>query len=233
MLTGRCALITGSIDGIGFAAAKRLAAEGCHIVLGGFADAARIAERRGQLESRFGVRTRHHGADLREPGEIAAMMAAAAATFGAVDILVNNAVVRHFAPIDTFPVERWDEALAVNLSAAFHLIRLALPGMRDRNFGRIVNMSSVYGTFATENRVDYVTTKTALIGLTRAVALETVRHDITCNASARDWCARRRSRAASGLRPFGTEYPRLRPPRASSRSASRPAVSSMRRTLRR
>jgi len=181
MLAGRCALITGSIDGIGFAVAKRLAAEGCNIVLGGFADAGRIAERRAELE-RLGVRTLHHGADLRNVDEIAAMMAAATAAFGATDILVNNAVVRHFAPIEEFPVERWDEALAVNLSAAFHLIRLALPAMRARNFGRIVNMSSVYGTFAVEDRVDYVTTKTALIGLTRAVALETVGHDITCNA---------------------------------------------------
>jgi 3-hydroxybutyrate dehydrogenase len=182
MLTGKCALITGSIDGIGFATATRLAADGCNIVLSGLAEPARIAARRAELETAFGVRVLHHGADLRDPGQIAAMIDAAGEAFGAVDILVNNAVVRHFAPIEAFPVERWDEALAVNLSAAFDTIRLALPKMRERNFGRIVNMSSVYGTFATANRVDYVTTKTALIGMTRAVAIETVGQDITCNA---------------------------------------------------
>jgi 3-hydroxybutyrate dehydrogenase len=182
MLSGKCALITGSIDGIGFATATRLATDGCNIVLSGLADPPRIAARRAELESAFGVRVLHHGADLRDPGQIAAMIDTAVQAFGGVDILVNNAVVRHFAPVEAFPVERWDEALAVNLSAAFHTIRLALPRMRERNFGRIVNMSSVYGTFATANRIDYVTTKTALIGLTRAVAIETVGQDITCNA---------------------------------------------------
>jgi 3-hydroxybutyrate dehydrogenase len=181
-LKGRCALITGSTGGIGFATATRLAADGCNIVLNGFASADEIAQRRSELEGKYAVRTMHHGADLRRPDEIAAMMRDAAAAFGAVDIVVNNAVVRHFAPVHEFPVERWDEALAVNLSAAFHIIRLVLPAMRERNFGRIINMSSVYGHFATVNRIDYVTTKTALIGMTRAVALETVGYDITCNA---------------------------------------------------
>jgi len=181
MLNGKCALITGSTGGIGFAAATRLAAEGCDVILNGLADAEQIASRRGELESGFGVRTMYHGADLRDPGQIVDMMNAASA-FGGVDILVNNAVVRHFAPIEDFPVDRWNEALAVNLSAAFHTVRLALPNMRERNFGRIINISSVYGSFATVNRIDYVTTKTALIGLTRAVAIETVAQDITCNA---------------------------------------------------
>ena len=106
----------------------------------------------------------------------------AAATFGALDVLVNNAVVRHVAPVDAFPSEDWDEALAVNLSAAFHTIRLAVPAMRRRNFGRIVNMASGYGFFGAANRVGYVTTKTALLGLTRAVALDVIGHDIACNA---------------------------------------------------
>ncbi len=109
-------------------------------------------------------------------------MASATAAFGAVDILVNNAVVRHFAPIHEFPVEAWDHAMAVNISAAFHTIRLSVPGMRERGWGRIVNLSSIYGLIGAVNRVDYVTAKTALIGMTRAVALETVGHGITCNA---------------------------------------------------
>src|SRR6266849_6286541 len=110
------------------------------------------------------------------------MMEAAIAAFGGIDIVVNNAVVRHFARVEAFSVEHWNEALAVNLSAAFHTIRLALPGMRRRGWGRIVNISSIYGLIGTADRIDYVTTKAALLGMTRAVAMETVGSDITCNA---------------------------------------------------
>src|SRR4029077_8316627 len=113
-----------------------------------------------------GMRVMYHSADLAEPAQIAALVAAALESFGAVDILINNAVVRHFAPIETFRPEDWDKALAVNLSAAFHTARLVLPSMRARNFGRIVNISSIYGQVGAVNRVDYVTTKTALIGFT-------------------------------------------------------------------
>ena len=119
------------------------------------------------------MRVLHHGADLAKPAEITALVEAALAEFGGVDILVNNAVVRHFAPIEDFKPEDWDRALAVNLSSAFHTTRLILPGMRQRDFGRIVNIASIFGLRAVVNRVDYVTTKTALIGFTRAVALET------------------------------------------------------------
>ena len=128
------------------------------------------------------MRVLHHGADLAEPAEIAALVETALAAFGGVDILVNNAVVRHFAPIEDFKPEDWDRALAVNLSSAFHTTRLVLPGMRQRDFGRIVNIASIFGLRAVVNRVDYVTTKTALIGFTRAVALETAAQNITCNA---------------------------------------------------
>ncbi len=182
MLKGKCALITGSTQGLGYAMAERLAAQGCHVVLNGFGDPAEIEARRRRLEDSHGVRALHHGADLGVPGEIADLVETAERAFGAVDIVINNAVVRHFAPLETFKVEDWDRALAVNLSAAFHATRLVLPGMRRRNFGRIVNISSVYGLFGTVNRVDYVTTKTALIGFTRAVALEAAGQDITCNA---------------------------------------------------
>jgi 3-hydroxybutyrate dehydrogenase len=182
MLKGKCALITGSTQGLGYAMAERLAAQGCNIVLNGFGDAAEIESKRRELEERHAVRALHHGADLAVPGEIADLVKTAQQAFGSVDIVINNAVVRHFAPLETFKVDDWDRALAVNLSAAFHATRLVLPGMRQRDFGRIVNISSVYGMFGTVNRVDYVTTKTALIGFTRAVALETVGQNITCNA---------------------------------------------------
>src|SRR4051812_35656587 len=136
MLKGKCALITGSTQGLGYAMAQRLAAEGCHIVLNGFGDPAEIEAKRRRLEESDGVRALHHGADLGVPGEIAALAETAERAFGAVDILINNAVVRHFSPVETFKVEDWDRALAVNLSAAFHTTRLVLPGMRRRDFGR-------------------------------------------------------------------------------------------------
>ena len=182
MLKGKCSLVTGATSGLGQAIATHLARQGCNIVLSGFGDTEVIEADRRSLESESGVGVLYHPADLAKPAEIAAMIEAAARAFGSVDILVNNAVVRHFAPIDDFPSERWDAALAVNLSAAFHTIRLCLPGMRARNWGRIVNMASGFSFFAEPNRVDYITTKTALLGLTRAVAVETAKLDITCNA---------------------------------------------------
>ncbi|MDB5487108.1 MAG: Beta-D-hydroxybutyrate dehydrogenase [Reyranella sp.] len=182
MLKGRCALITGSTQGLGHAMAQRLAAEGCNIVMNGFGEPAEIESRRRTLEEDHRVRAIHHGADLAEPRQIADLIETAERSFGGVDILINNAVVRHFAPIEKFLPEDWDRALAVNLSAAFHTTRLVLAGMRQRGFGRIINISSVYGLFGGVNRVDYITTKTALIGFTRAVALETARENITCNA---------------------------------------------------
>jgi 3-hydroxybutyrate dehydrogenase len=180
-LKGKCALITGSVGGLGFAAAQRFGAAGCDIVLSGFADAEKIAAARREIEE-AGVRTIYSSADLREPGEIELMFREGEAAFGGIDILVNNAVVRCAAPVEDFPVDAWDEGIAVNLSAAFHTTRLALPGMKARNWGRIINVSSIYGLIGAANRVNYVTSKTALIGMTRAVALEVLDHDITCNA---------------------------------------------------
>lgn len=181
-LEGKCALITGSTQGLGLAAARRFAAAGCHIVLNGFGRPEAIAAVRAEIEQQHRVRTVYSDSDLRFPSDIERMMASAFEAFGAVDVLVNNAVVRHSAPIDELPPESWDEAIAVNLSAAFHTIRLALPKMRERNWGRVINVSSIYGLRATANRVTYVTTKTALIGMTRAIALDTLGHNITCNA---------------------------------------------------
>jgi len=159
-LQGKTALITGSTQGLGLATAKQFAAAGCRIIDNGFRGA------------------KYVGADLRDPAQIEAMIQAA----GPIDILVNNAVVRHAAPIEQFTPDQWDESLAVNLSAAYHTIRLTLPGMKARGWGRIVNISSIYGQRGAANRIGYVTTKTALIGLMRAVALEVVGTGVTCNA---------------------------------------------------
>ena len=159
-LAGKTALITGSTQGLGLAAAKRFSDAGCKIIPNGFSDGKFV------------------GADLSKPAEIEAMIHAA----GPIDILVNNAVVRHAAPVETFDVDRWNESLAVNLSAAFHTIRLALPSMKARGWGRIINISSIYGQRGAANRIGYVTTKTALLGMTRAVALEVVGTGVTCNA---------------------------------------------------
>ncbi|MFO1023611.1 MAG: SDR family NAD(P)-dependent oxidoreductase [Acetobacteraceae bacterium] len=181
MTDTKSALITGSLGGIGFATAKALAGLGCDITLNGFAGADIIEARIAEIRA-LGVRARYHPADLRDPAQIADLISSTQQAHGGLDVLVNNAVVRYFGAVENFAPEQWDEALAVNLSAPFHTIRLALPGMKAKGWGRIVNIASIYGLFATVNRIDYITTKTALIGLTRAVALEVARTDITCNA---------------------------------------------------
>jgi 3-hydroxybutyrate dehydrogenase len=180
-LKGKCALITGSVGGLGLAAAQRFAAAGCNVVLSGLAELSQIEQARAAIEA-HGVRTFYSPADLRRPVEIDQMFRESEEAFGGVDILVNNAVVRCAAPVEEFPVAAWDEGIAVNLSAAFHTIRLAMPGMRRRGWGRIINVSSIYGLIGAANRINYVTSKTALIGMTRAVALETLGANITCNA---------------------------------------------------
>jgi 3-hydroxybutyrate dehydrogenase len=181
-MRGKTALVTGSAAGLGLAVAEELARAGCNVVLHDIAPSGDVQPQQLRLERTYGVSSSYLQADLADPSAIEAMMRDLQERHGAVDILVNNAVTRHFAAIDAFPVERWNQALAVNLSAAFHTIRLCLPEMRARGWGRIFNMSSVYGTRGIANRVDYVTTKTALIGMTRAVAVETINQGITCNA---------------------------------------------------
>jgi 3-hydroxybutyrate dehydrogenase len=184
-LAGRGALITGSDGGIGFAIAEALAEEGCSIVLNGPAESAASSGLRERIAAR-NVKCVYVRADVGNVDEIERMFAAAAA-IGDVDILVNNAVVRHFHPIEEFPVAEWDRALAVNVSAAFHTTRLAVPGMKRRNWGRIINLASIYSTRGGEHRVDYVTAKHAILGLTRTVALELARTGITCNAVQPGW----------------------------------------------
>ncbi|MEZ5850470.1 MAG: SDR family oxidoreductase [Hyphomicrobiaceae bacterium] len=180
-LSSRCAIVTGSVGGLGLAMARALAAEGARVMLHGIEPPGDAAKAVAALRDGGGTAA-YTQADLRDPAAIEALVNATEDQLGPVDIVVNNAVVRHFSPIESFPAARWDDALAVNLSAPFHLVRLTLPGMRARNWGRIVNLSSAYGFFADANRIDYVTTKTALLGMTRAVAVETARSGITCNA---------------------------------------------------
>jgi len=151
-------------------------------MLSGLAPSSDVETLRRGMASAHAVRVEYLAADLAQPSELAALIAAARARLGAIDILINNAVVRHFAPIEDFPVAQWDAALAVNVSAAFHATRLLLPDMRARGYGRIFNMTSVYGMRGTPNRVDYVTTKAALQGLTRAIAMENAHGDVTCHA---------------------------------------------------
>ncbi|WP_245334147.1 SDR family NAD(P)-dependent oxidoreductase, partial [Bradyrhizobium guangdongense] len=168
-MKGKWALVTGATTGLGFAVAEGLAGAGANIVLHDINAPKQAAD---DLRARFGVEVIAAGVDLARRETVEAMMADLLDRCGAVDILVNNAVVRHFAAIERFPPERWEQALAVNLSAPFHLIRLALPAMKQRGWGRIINMGSIYSSRATEDRIDYVTTKTAIAGMTRAVAIE-------------------------------------------------------------
>jgi 3-hydroxybutyrate dehydrogenase len=184
MLSGKCALVTGSTAGLGYAIAESLARAGARIVLNGLAPPGEGEAAAERLSAGTGREVIFDGADLRHAGAIERMIEAGTARFGSIDIVVNNAVVRHFKPIQSFTAEDWDTSLAVNLSAAFHCVRLTLPAMLERRWGRIINMSSIYGTRGAENRVDYVTTKTALLGFTRAVAAETAKKGVTCNAIA-------------------------------------------------
>ena len=179
MLKGKRALITGATAGLGLALAESLAGAGANIVLHDLAEPREAGE---SIRSRFAIDVVSVAADLTQRPAIEAMMDKLLSRLGAIDIVINNAVVRHFAPVEQFLPDRWEEALAVNLSAPFHLIRLALPAMKQHGWGRIINMGSIYSTRAVGNRIDYVTTKTAILGMTRAVAIETATTGITCNA---------------------------------------------------
>jgi 3-hydroxybutyrate dehydrogenase len=180
-LGGRVAFISGSAGGIGLAIGQALGALGCRVALHGIEPEADVAATLAAFKSR-GVDACYCRADFRQSAEVMRALDDAQAHLGPIDILVNNAVTRHIAPIERFPVAAWDDALAINLSAPFHAIRHLLPGMRARGFGRIVNMTSVYAVQAVAERIDYSTTKAAISGMTRAVAAETASSGITCNA---------------------------------------------------
>jgi 3-hydroxybutyrate dehydrogenase len=183
MLKGKTALVTGSTSGIGLGIATALARQGANIVLNGFGDA---EGPQAQIRS-LGVRVAYHGADMSKPAEIEAMMQFAAQTFGRVDVLVNNAGIQHVASVDEFPPERWDAIIAINLSSAFHASRLALPAMKQANWGRIINVASVHGLVASAQKSAYVAAKHGLVGLTKVIALETATTGVTCNAICPGW----------------------------------------------
>jgi 3-hydroxybutyrate dehydrogenase len=186
MLKGKTALVTGSTSGIGLGIARALAADGANIVINGFGDAAAIAAVEKELQT-LGVRTLYHGADMSKPAEIADMIARAEGAFGRIDVLVNNAGIQHVSPIESFPPERWDAIIAINLSSAFHTIRLALPAMKTANWGRIINVASVHGLVASAQKSAYVAAKHGIVGLTKSVALETAQTGVTCNAICPGW----------------------------------------------
>jgi 3-hydroxybutyrate dehydrogenase len=181
-LAGKAAVVTGSTSGIGLAIARAFAAEGANVMLNGFGDAAAIEALRAGIEKSHGVKARYHGADMTKPAEIRDLMARAQAELGAIDILVNNAGIQHVAPIDQFPEERWDAIIAINLSSAFHATKAALPGMKRRRFGRIVNIASAHGLVASPNKSAYVAAKHGIVGFTKAAALETAEEGIRVNA---------------------------------------------------
>ncbi|MES2251152.1 MAG: 3-hydroxybutyrate dehydrogenase [Pseudomonadota bacterium] len=183
MLKGKTALVTGSTSGIGFAIAKALAQQGAHIVLNGFGDA---DAPKAQIEA-LGVRAEYHGADMSKPDQIEDMMKFAASKFGRVDILVNNAGIQHVAKVEDFPTERWDAIIAINLTSAFHTTRLAIPAMREANWGRIINVASAHGLVASAQKSAYVAAKHGIVGLTKSVALETATTGVTCNAICPGW----------------------------------------------
>jgi 3-hydroxybutyrate dehydrogenase len=182
MLKGKTALVTGSTSGIGLAVARALAAEGANVTINGFGDKAAIEQERSGIEKEYAVKALYSPADMTKPAEIAEMVRATAQTFGSLDVLVNNAGIQHVAPIEEFPVEKWDQIIAINLSSAFHTIRAALPGMKARKWGRIINTASAHSLVASPFKVAYVSAKHGLAGLTKTVALEAATFGITVNA---------------------------------------------------
>ena len=175
VLEGKVALVTGSTSGIGLAIAKALAAEGAKLMINGFGDADAIAR---ECEELGAI---HDGADMSKPAEIERMMGRCAGELGGPDILVNNAGIQHVSPVDEFPPEKWDAIIAINLSSAFHTTRLAVPGMRAKQWGRIINTASAHSLVASPNKSAYVAAKHGIAGFTKAIALENARDGITAN----------------------------------------------------
>jgi 3-hydroxybutyrate dehydrogenase len=187
MLSGKTALVTGSTSGIGLGIARALAEQGANIVFNGFGDAQQIEKLHTEVGAQFGVRTAYHNADMSKPAEIEAMMAFAGEKFGGVDVLVNNAGIQYVANVEDFPTEKWDAIIAINLTSAFHTSRLALPGMKQKNWGRIINLASVHGLVASAQKSAYVAAKHGLVGFTKVTALETAQTGVTCNAICPGW----------------------------------------------
>lgn len=181
MLKGKTAVITGSTSGIGLGIAKALAKEGANIVINGFGEAAAIENERSGIEKGFGVSALYSAADMTQPDDIADMIRTAESRLGSVDILVSNAGIQHVAPIEEFPIEKWNAIIAINLTAAFHAMRAAVPGMKARRWGRIINTASAHSLVASPFKSAYVSAKHGLAGLTKTVALEVATFGITVN----------------------------------------------------
>ena len=187
MLKGKTAIVTGSTSGIGLGVARALAAQGADILLNGFGDPVEIKKLQTSLAAEYKVKVSYSGADMSKPDQIDGMVAQATKELGRVDILVNNAGIQFTAPIHKFPPERWDSIIAINLSAAFHATRAALPQMLERNWGRIINIASAHGLVASVEKVAYVAAKHGIMGITKVVALETATTGVTCNAICPGW----------------------------------------------
>ena len=187
MLKGKAAIVTGSTSGIGLGIATALAAEGCELMLNGFGAPAAIDRLRADLAERHGVRVGYSPADMSKPAEIPDLVAAAMRQFGRVDILVNNAGIQHVAKVVDFPAERWDAVIAINLSAAFHAAKAALPHMIEKRWGRVINIASAHGLVASGEKAAYVAAKHGLVGLTKVIAIENANLGITCNAICPGW----------------------------------------------
>src|SRR5712664_739491 len=181
-LAGKVSLVTGSTSGIGLGIARSLAEAGSAVVLNGFGVASEIARTRDQLAADFGVKVGYSAADMTRPEVIAEMIASTLAEHGRLDVLVNNAGIQYVAPLEQFPIEKWDAILSINLSSAFHTTRLALPAMRQNKFGRIINIASAHGLVASPFKAAYVAAKHGIVGLTKVAALETAEEGVTCNA---------------------------------------------------
>ena len=187
MLKGKTALVTGSTSGIGLGIALALARQGANIVLNGFGDVDGPKAEVQEAGKAHDIKIGYHGADMSKAEQIADMMKYAAAEFGRVDILVNNAGIQHVAPIQDFPIEKWDSIIAINLSSAFHTTRLALPAMQQANWGRIINVASVHGWVGSAQKSAYVAAKHGIVGLTKVTALENATSGVTCNAICPGW----------------------------------------------
>lgn len=181
-LKGKNAIVTGSTSGIGLACARALAGEGANVMINGFGEAGAIEAARAAIESEFGVRCLYHGADMSKPAEIAAFVKDAQAQLGSVDIAINNAGIQFVSPVEDFPVEKWDQIIAINLSSAFHVIRAVTPGMKAKKWGRIINTASAHSLVASPFKAAYVAAKHGIAGLTKTIALELATHGVTVNA---------------------------------------------------
>jgi 3-hydroxybutyrate dehydrogenase len=186
-LKGKVALVTGSTSGIGHGIAEALAAEGASIMLNGFGNPTQIEVLRASFEQRFGVKALYSGADISKPDQLVAMVAETQKGLGSLDILVNNAGIQFTAPVEEFPDEKWDQIIAINMSGVFHGMKAAIPGMKAKGWGRIINIASAHGLVASEHKVAYVTAKHGVLGMTKVAAIELANTGVTVNAICPGW----------------------------------------------